>query len=361
MPSTLCRHGLAAYRGGALPSCWASHRSKELFMMHRAMTCTLKVVVVSATLAALIAGCSPPTDSSAPSSATEPGTTDRPVLTSSPLDDYLPLTDGMSEEAREVTRVAQAFIAQCLKDQGFDYDEPYLSDQAIRDGEGLSPTEWAAAYGFGFATSAGGGSAAPAIEPRSPAEQQAYLEALYGPEPTDVAEDEGPVYDWTTQGCLGSAYHEATGGIDALYGDADHDLVLGEIDALADAVLIDSRVQDVDQAWSDCMADEGFADLASPAAAADRALRWWQAVAGAESEVDGIDVAGESGDDPAEPSSSEDPADREIALAVVDIECQLSVGHAATVQQVRWQHEQELVETYPRELAALRDAAGSLS
>lgn len=328
-------------------------------MIHRPMTRALKASASGVALAALVAGCGSPSDPTASGSGSGLGTTDRPLLTSSPLDGYLPLTDGMSEEAREVTRAAQALIAQCLKDQGFDYDEPYLSDQVIREGEGMSPTEWAAAYGFGFATSAGAETGSPAVAPRSPAEQQAYLEALYGPEPTEPAQDEQPSYDWTTQGCLGSAYHEATDGIDALYADADHALVLGEIDALAEAVLADAQVQEVDEAWADCMADGGYPDLANPAAAADRALGWWQDVV--EVVTDEPGQVGASDGDPVPSPSPDSPADREIALAVADVECQLSVDHAAIVQQVRWQHEQELVETYPHELAALRDAAESLS
>jgi hypothetical protein len=325
-------------------------------MIDRPSCRALWMSATGAALVVLVAGCGSPSSPSSSGSTSAAEATDRPVLTSSPLDGYLPLTDGMSEEAREVTRVAQGLIAQCLKDQGFDYDEPYLSDQAIREGEGLSATEWAAAYGFGYATSTGAEAAAPEADQRSPAEQQAYFEALYGPEPTDLGEDDVPVYDWTTQGCLGSAYHEATGGIDVLYGDEAHALILGEIDALAQIVEESTEVQTVDAAWADCMADGGYGDLSRPSDAAELALGWWQGVAEAES----AETAGESG---SEPSGEEpqDPAAREIALAVADVECQLSVDHAATVQQVRWQHEQVLVETYPSELAALRDATASLS
>ncbi len=309
-----------------------------------------------AALVVLVAGCGAPSSPSSSGSTSAAEATDRPVLTSSPLDGYLPLTDGTSEEARDVTRVAQGLIAQRLKDQGFDYDEPYLSDQAIRQGEGLSETEWAAAYGFGFATSAGAEVDAPVVEPRSPAEQQAYADALYGPGTTDLGGDEEPTYDWTTQGCLGSAYHEATGGIDALYGAEAHALILGEIDALAQIVEESTEVQTVDAAWADCMADGGYGDLSRPSDAAELALGWWQGVAEAES----AETDGESGSEPTG-EKPQDPAGREIALAVADVECQLAVDHAATVQQVRWQHEQKLVETYPSELAALRDAAASLS
>lgn len=316
-------------------------------MLDRPSRRALSAAAAGAALVALIAGCGSSSSPSPSGSSSEAGTTVRPVLTSSPLDGFLPLTDGASEQAREVTRVAQGLIARCLKDQGFDYDEPYLSDQTIREGEGLSSTEWAAAYGFGFATSAVAETAAPVAEPRTPAEHQAYGEALYGAEPTDLGEDEEPVYDWTTQGCLGAAYHEATGGIDALYGDADHAMVLGEIDALAQAVQESEEVQAADTAWSDCMADGGYADLARPSDAQEQALGWWR-------------VMTSSGRASPSAGAATDPVDAEIALAVADAECQLSVGHVATVQQVRWQHEQRLVETYPAELAELRDAAQAL-
>lgn len=295
----------------------------------------LSVVAVSSIFVACSSGI-PPQDGS-PSEV--------PILSKSPLDAYLPLTDGNSVEAIAARRIAENLIAQCMKDEGFEYTEPYLSDMDLKQGEGLSPSEWAATYGYGYAAGIKKYLAKDVAESTETSSQdRAYSLALYGPEIIETDEEEKPTYDWETQGCLGWAYHEATGGVDEVFREPDNAFILGEIDALALRVKNHKDMADIADDWSQCMADAGYLGLSTLTSAQEQALIWYQ------------DIVSGTATDQSSPLTVEEAAQREIDLAIADLGCQESTKSASRAQQLRWQLEQELITKYPREVQSLKES-----
>ena len=179
--------------------------------------------------------------------------------------------DALDAQLQENERRAQELIAVCMAREGFEY-VPVAStagpDMAVRRLV-LDEEEYAREHGFGITTwygngEAGEGDSGSTDDPNeaimatmSDPEREAYLEALFGPAETD---DEGiqrrgdvPIFGDAGEGCRGEAYEEVQGSIRQFIQTLGP--ALGELNQRVQA---DLRVEEANQAWSTCMADEGF-------------------------------------------------------------------------------------------------------
>lgn len=284
------------------------------------MTRPLHLTTSAVALTVLLTACGTTDDSSTPT----PSPT---TYTASPLVDTLPLLSLGEAEQAEIDREAKRLIAACLKEQGFDYDLPYVADEPALDAE-TDPVEWAAQYGYGLSTLTVV-DPDPSVSTRSAAEQAAYDQALYG----TGAESEG--YDWEREGCLGAAYHQATEGADEVLRDERFTALFAAVEAVQTQVESSRAVLAVQAEWADCMADAGHPDLASPA----------EARASIQAQLaDGADLAG--------------VREQEVALAVADLDCRTATDYVRRHDQELWSAQAVVAEDFAEDIAALRAAAG---
>ncbi|WP_169164216.1 hypothetical protein [Cellulomonas taurus] len=244
------------------------------------------------------------------------------TYTASPLGDAVPLLSLGEAAQAEIDREAARLIAVCLKEQGFDYELPYVADEPVVDAE-TDPRDWAAQYGYGLSTLT-------VVEPseatshRSAAEQTAYDQALYG-----TGSEEGS-YDWEQEGCLGSAYHQATQGADEVMRDERFTALFAAVESAQAEVDGSDAVLALQAEWADCMADAQFPELASPAAA--RASIQTQL-------TDTVDLTA--------------LRTQEVALAVADLDCRASTSYDHRYDQELWAAQAVVADDFADEIAAL--------
>ncbi|WP_263120221.1 hypothetical protein [Cellulomonas sp. RIT-PI-Y] len=250
------------------------------------------------------------------------------TYTASPLAEAVPLLSlGQDEQAR-IDREAERLIAICLKEQGFDYDRPYVADDPVLDAD-TDPVEWAAQYGYGVSTL---DLITPSTSstPRSTAEQAAYDAALYG-----VGTETDAAYDWEQEGCLGAAYHEATDGADEVMRDERFAALFEAVDTAQIEVDASPAVLALRSAWSDCMAGAGYPELASPVAARQSVQEQLTA------EADLAELRA-----------------HEVALAIADLDCRESTSYDRRYCQELWSAQATVADEFAEEIDALTASAG---
>ncbi|MCL2849383.1 MAG: hypothetical protein FWE61_04985 [Micrococcales bacterium] len=294
------------------------------------MTAITRRPLLAVLTAVALAGCTA-------NSGAEPSPT---VHTASPLAPYLSLLALDADAQAQITRHANDLIAACMKDQGFTYDQPYVPDRPVLGSDDMDPVQWASVHGYAIAT---GELVVPAPEAvhRSAAEQVAYDAALYG-----TGTGDGVAYDWRQEGCMGSAYHEATGGADEIMADERYAALFAAIDAVTTQVGESGEVAALNDDWSQCMAGTNHPGFVSPQAAQASAEQALGAVL----------------------AEQPDPSDLErllrtvsrdeIALAVADATCQRTVDYPARYDQLLWTAQTALVVDYRDDLEALALAQG---
>jgi hypothetical protein len=211
----------------------------------------------------------------------------------SPISEFLGFDDSGNPEANEARfieeeRARQEVIAECMREQGFEYS-PVDPDQFVSFEEpgGLEwgSDEWVAKYGFGISTQRWSQDEVGPdlvgheyddqgeqfedpnqdyVESLSDSEREAYYAALSGDpenfpaidetlsEEEIEAQTEG--FEWEPSGCEGEAYDETGSGTAnefyQEYGD--------ELDTMYERMQNDPRIVEAEQALSDCVADKGY-------------------------------------------------------------------------------------------------------
>ncbi|HEY0239069.1 MAG TPA: hypothetical protein VGC37_10495 [Friedmanniella sp.] len=292
---------------------------------------------IGGALAVVVLASCGPSGGTSTTGATMPATT---TYTASPLEPYVPLYTFSADEQRAISAEADELIAACMKDQGFDYDEPYEPDEPVLPSlDGLTAVQWAELYGYGVSTLAETASdqADAAVVERGAAEQQAYDAALYGTGSTDAV-----AYDWQQEGCMGAAYHEASGGADELMRDARFAELFAAIDLAREQAATSEQTTALDAEWSACLAEAGHPGIATPADAVARVRAGW------------LDAGGAVADD----EVRADLRAEEIAVASADAACQDELDYPARADQIVWAAEADLVAERQDELTALVAATG---
>lgn len=304
--------------------------------------------------------------------------------TPGPLDEYLAqihgysLDDDRTEEELQAesdrqNRQVEELVAACMQDEGFDYTPAESSGGTVSSDDldvEWGTREFAEQYGYGISTDPWGSpDDAEAdewvdpnqeyIEQMSESELAAWSEALNGPPVEGDGEQE---YDWTTAGCYGAAQHEVyEGGVDS----DEFAGIEDELDRFLEASGTDPQVVALDEAWSSCMADEGYDGLTGVYAAQDALYTEYNALQGWDDPE--YAALSESWDWEAEPEGPPAPevdeaavaafTEKEIGQAVADVDCQEEVDFTAERMRIDHELQQGFVDQHADELEAWATAA----
>ncbi len=279
----------------------------------------------------------------------------------SPLGDYLSVLwggDVADEEwmlrAEEEQRIREEIVAACMAEQGFDYIPVVDVGRVSHTGDEWKPDdrEWVSQYGYG-AVRYPGMDAAPDpdqqfvdpnqayIESLTESEMMAFYDALYGPQPAEdeLNEDGSWDYNWETAGCQGFAEHETqqTNPMDS----EEHKPLMDAINDLYMAMEKNPTFAELDAAWAECMADAGYAGLRVQYDAQNSIYEELNAYY--ESMTEWVE------DDPALDALAE----REIELALVDLECRESTDYRDRRQTLSIEIEEQFIADNKAALDAL--------
>lgn len=264
----------------------------------------------------------------------------------------------MSEEEQQQqmadqTRRVEDLVAECMAEQGFDYQpNTGMVDEIMTALEGSADgLEYAQQYGYGINTQNEEASSETASDPNaeayeamSEAERAAWDEALYG-EMLEVSDEEvsATEFDWESAGCYGVAQQQ----VYEVESDDGAILTIAQQPQFAELMMAmgslymggssDPALVELNQEWSDCMADAGYSDLAAP----EDAL----ASIASSTETDEAKLR-----------------ELEIATATADYTCQESVDYDNRSLQVQFAAEEKFIEDYREDIdafvAAIEEARG---
>lgn len=302
----------------------------------------------------LLSGCSGPVES---------------AQEETPLTPYMNAVYGgdLSEEEQqarfdEQNTQREELTATCMTEEGFEYiPNTASSSLSFSSGEEWKPDDrdWVAQYGYGMIDYPGRDEPvdpeqvtedpnADYVQSLSESEQTAYWEALYGASPSEeeLAEDGSYEYDWTKGGCSGMAQHEVQ--------DADP-LATEEFAALSESL---------NDFWNTMQDGPGFAELNSAwAACMDEAGQpgFTEQVEAQQSINDEYNAMWENvtegpGPTPDSPEMVE-LGEKEIALALIDLDCREDVDFRDGSQAAQFAAEEKFVADHKTELEALKAAA----
>jgi hypothetical protein len=291
------------------------------------------------------------------------------------LIDYANLARGQTAAAAAYTNQrnieVENLIAQCMKDEGFDYTPYTYPVMFVLDWEPDRPDDraWVEQYGYGIVDSANGSywernaesqalfaSMRPPpgsddVVPLTEAEENARTLALTG---ADLSAGEIPVgtidfSDWENMGCQGWANHEWDQSHNAPV--AEFSSLLADIEAVqatANRALDTPEAQALTAAWAACMTDAGYPDFTDPA----DAVNSFSAATERTPEFPVLD-----------PANAEDAATiagwaaAEVKQALADLDCRESTGYAQRRAEITADIEAQFIADRRAELDALQAAA----
>lgn len=319
-----------------------------------------------ATTAALAACTAPDGDATAGGAATASGTP-----TQGAVDAFFAEIEAVRDMGDAIDQhvALQEDVAACMNALGFEYTplQPGPEVDEVRTAVDLGlergTREYAEQFGFGITTDDMGYYAMQAaqvddpnvvyVAALTPAARTEYELALWGP-PDQGAE---PVPGEPPQGCFAQAQARA-GAVLTATESFDPNVFFTELQAMREAILADDRVHARHGTWSDCMADAGFPGLAEPG---DNVVTG-DAMLQVRAEFDArlVELQGQLTDvsDPsvklglAALQARSELADREIAMAVADVDCRESSGYAAALLEVEIEHQARFADDHRAELDA---------
>lgn len=324
--------------------------------------------VAAITLAVTLAGCS--------SSGSGELTYD-----DSPLNEYLSAAYGgdMSPEEQqkqfdEQQRKQEDLMAQCMADEGFEYQPNVQSGQFIVSDEEETPwkpddKEWVEKYGYGMVNSPYNeqmptDQGEEYVDPNqdyvnslSESEQAAYWETAYGAGPSEeeLNEDGSYEYRWEDAGCQGWAQHEL-GGDDPWQSDEFADL-RAKMDEFWTAGQDAPEYKELNAEWAACM-DEGgqpgFTVQSEPAQSiSDEQNEIYNAAYGDGS----VEIDPETFVDPATSPEMKALGEKEIALALVDLACREKTSYTQESLKIQFAREEQFIADNKAALEAFKAAA----
>jgi hypothetical protein len=289
----------------------------------------------------------------------------------SPLNTYLNSQDGMSQEEMEERMIAQQqlieeHVAECMTEEGFEYipvDQSQFGGFTT-SGDEWDPDsrEWVEEYGYGAINYPGRDDQPEPgeefVDPNqeyvaslSESEMAAYYETLYGPQPTEeeMGEDGSYEYDPENAGCYGRAQLETTG--EDPYSSDEFKPIMEALNEFYTNLQSDPALADLNDAWSSCMGEAGYSGFATQTDAQnsiyDELNEYYENV------VEPVE------DDPA----LDEIQEREIDLALADLECRESTDYRQQSLQLQFELEEEFIQEHKAELeafkAALQEQAGA--
>ena len=370
------------------------------------MTGRSALAVVAARACGLTAACSGPdadpkpaappgspdtaaTEPSEPSESAEPEVETYPVGV---VEQFLADLSAVGSEtgAEQVARLQamEETIAACMREQGFAYTPQDWSSVAPPP-EGHAPNpqraitdedlEFASEYGYGILVQPpiddgpvpGAGLGTPDdpnlayVEAMSPAEEEAYYLALWGPGQGEAYIVGDEPYDWTKYGCTGLAGHEAGTDTRVVFDETPYEALRAEIDAMWPTIDQDPRIVAANQEWSLCMEAAGFPGFDTAVSAQlsffEEEMRILDATHGAaQYDVSTDDYLTSPEYLAAEQAAAEmraEVAQREAAVAVADVGCQADTDYRRVYAETSADLQQEFYDAHRTDLEAWLAAA----
>lgn len=302
------------------------------------------LIAVAAALTMTLAGCTGDTGGSSEGAQ-------------SPLEKVFSQLDGsnLSEEERERQWADQnarteELVAECMQTEGFEYKPAVMGSVSFGDSGEWEPEkrEWVAQYGYGAVNWPGRDDVpesddqvadpnADYVAGLSESEQTAYYETLYGPPQTDPDAE----WSWEDSGCYGWASNEQSEGGDDVWNSAEATAFFEALNTFHEAGQDDPRIDEANAAWSTCMADAGFSGFSTQADAQDAIYDEINDYY--ESQTDYIE------NDPA----LEQIGEREIELALADLDCRASTDYVKRTQAAQFELEEKFLAEHKAEVDAL--------
>lgn len=298
----------------------------------------------------------------------------------SPLNEYLSAAWGsdLSPEEQEKkfqeqqTKVEE-LVAECMSDEGFEYAPNVSSGGIMTDGGEWEPEkrEWVEKYGYGFVNSPfseeqEGATDEEYTDPNadyvsslSESEQAAFYETLYGatPEEDELSEDGSYEYRWEDAGCQGWAQHELEG--DDPWQSEDFSDLRTKMEELWTSAQDAPELADLNAEWATCMADKGEPGFSTQSEASqsiiDEQNALYESAYGDGSEP--VDPDAADFEDPNESAEMKALGEREIELALVDLECREKTSYTKKAMEIQFALEEKFIADNKADLEAFKAAA----
>ncbi len=292
--------------------------------------------------------------------------------------------EDMRAEAEAQEQKVQEAIAACMTKQGFEYT-PYSNAQFFFGNDldvEWDSKEFAEKYGYGVFTDPWGNydperqqeaeeqykndPNTKYRESLSQSQQEAYDIALNGDpmanEPT-IGEDGEMMYEynWETAGCYGEAQHNVYG--EDAWNNDEFQPLMDRMQTIYEQTQADPRVQELDTKWSSCMADAGFAGLATPMAANEQYYTKLNELQNAfyssmpeptEEQLNDPNYQWPQFDMNSPEVKAE--AENEIKQATADWDCKDKLNHTSEQLKIQFEHEQKFIDENKAELEAFKAA-----
>lgn len=252
------------------------------------------------------------------------------------------------DEGRRFQHAVEDAIAACMADEGFEY-VPHVREPAFEGFPDAEDEKFVRTYGYAKTVSAFSGPDQPsnpndeirnALSDRARAEYDLSLEG-----------------DGQEPGCYRESADKASDDLSISAGDPDlteFASLEADLRTLGERIQADKRLEQPQQAWSDCMAQAGhpgLEELWDPRELVSERIRQVPGYAEWLAEQDYSYVRGTFDIDPA---TYEDLLDYEITVATADYEC-LDEHYADVFNAVRRDLEAEFVENHRHDLEVYRD------
>ena len=312
-------------------------------------------------LALLLAGCGGSDDDDEGAAAAEQ---------ESPLAEYMNAVYGgdLSQEEQE-RKFAEEYeqqeelVARCMQEEGFEYTPGTQSGFSTSDGSEWKPDDrkWVSEYGYGAVRTPFDDQPAPEeeyVDPNgdyvaslSESEQTAFYEALYGVQPTEeeIGEDGSYEYDWETAGCQGAAQHEVSGEDPSQ--SEEFKPLFDAMNEFWEDMPSWPGMSELDAEWAACMEAAGHGGYTTQTEPQNSLYEELNAIYEATPVTeDGV------GSEP-DQSAIDALAEREVELALVDLDCREETDYRDRNEEITREAEQQFVDDHKSELEALRAAA----
>ena len=272
----------------------------------------------------------------------------------------------MVDSNAQQNRVEQ-LVAECMSEQGFEYtpvdysqmDDGFSPEPIEGDGPQWGTEEYAKELGYGITTWEDTGETAEPmpiegesdwsdpnmeyVDSLSESAQQAYYEALSGPQPTEEEMESGDwEYDPENAGCYGKASDEVWNAGGNIWEDEKYQGLLDEMNLIYTSAENDPKIVAARSEWTGCMTDAGYPGLADQSAAQEiiytEMQEYW-----------------ENGTEPDEATMT-GIRDRERALATADFQCAEKSRINEIQTEVQHSIEQDFIDSHKAELEELMAA-----
>lgn len=301
----------------------------------------------------------------------------------SPLGQYFSSAYGgdLSQEEQqkmweEQQRAQEELMAECMAEQGFEYKPNVQTGGMISSGDDIEwepeKKDWVEKYGYGivnspFTESMGDGSTEEEyvdpnqeyVESLSESEQTAYYETAYGvpPEEDELGDDASYEYNWEDAGCQGWAQHEQQGE-DPWQSDEFADLRT-KMQELWNSTQEAPEYKELNAAWASCMDEGGEPGFSAQADAqqsiSDEQNALYEAASGGEATE--VDPESLEAVDPMTSPEMKALGEREIELALVDLDCRTKTSYTAESLKIQFALEEKFIAENKADLEAFKAAA----